>query len=318
MKTIKFTLISPWLLGFLVLFSLLWCGCADKPIEPFDLIIVISDKIGDNNNSPIPNTLIQLTYPLEVCEKVNYLPQTKVIRLNTQRAEMPLLVDLKSFAGRKNNTRFITRKLKTALEKKSIGTVFSVPNPKGYNANGELLAFLRTKGKRATILYFADNGYEEEDYEGNKVFFDLDSLRKVINEPLCDGQKKSFIIVYNPPEYPVRVIVPPVEEGETVVLPETRVLKAALLKLGSNDFSPAKRRAMVEPTYSQFFTDRAIIKEIGANGTVVDIVNARKYLLYLASIRTLEDLIIKGKKQDISNGKYWEVELYEKHQISIQ
>lgn len=192
--------------------SLGGCG-GSKPPREFNLLIVVTDKLGNRKTDKLPEEVIKLCLPLTECESANLVPKPKLYRLgsdNHDEQSLETRID-GGFAGNPKNVNLIRGRIEKHLATERVGDAFARENPVGFDAGGAVDGYIATLGKQTLPLILSPNGVEQDTYKSIRVLATIDSVRARILEEVCEGRVASAVVFLDPPldHQPVGTIEPP-------------------------------------------------------------------------------------------------------------
>jgi hypothetical protein len=189
-----FNCLSGWII-FSCLFIL--SSCSDKPRKDFNLTIVVSDALGDNEDAPLPDEIIRLCMPLKACEKHNLVPKPVLHRLGFgPDEELSLETKIEGgFAGNENNVKLITREINSHLTSLKVGETFSRPAP-NVDLQASLQEFKSSMAVNTIPVYFSSRGTAYSTEDGDRIYSSIDSVRMAIVNQLCQSSGYRVVVFY--------------------------------------------------------------------------------------------------------------------------
>lgn len=292
------------ILQLVILISL--TGCVDKRIEEFDLTIVLVDKINTTNSNSLPESIIELMYPLEKCSEVNFIQKVKLLRLDSDKSEIDLKVDRKSFSGNPDNIKLIRRKIDKNVKDLIIDKRFLHDNSSEYNKSSELNNYLQLKSNKSMIYYFSNDKPMNESNNSFKIYFKIDSLKNAINDYLChEKDHQDILIIIDPPLKQTDVPIETDFDDDTQMVNQNyKQIEDIMNNIGTQKFSFEQRLDLIEPTLRNLFANKSVVRIVGNQGTLVNTQTAEQYLRSLGGYVTMDKLKILEMRKDENNKIY--------------
>lgn len=198
-----------YLLSVVALSSFIVTSCETAPVSHNKLTIVLSDSLETEDldgERHLPEAIRALTDVLnpesEDCKRTIVLDPTLV------RPDVPEEFSLKTTlekGGAKdvNNPNVIRKLIRKHLDELTLPKAFRTPVAKTETRFEMLSRWLLEKASKDSVLVFSADGLVDK-YIVNKrtyaVFSDVEALRKRMAQILCQNDKATLIVVYNPVE----------------------------------------------------------------------------------------------------------------------
>lgn len=171
-----------------------------KDAVHYKLSIVITDRLSSDRNSSYPEDIINLCKPYDTtCNKKFFMPTPITIyRLGKVVYEK----ELKVIAGKVTNFKSHVNSVDAFFikgEGKTVGKELSTANSEDFNQIEFLNSYISSVGKKDKIFYYSQNS-KNDSINGQKLFNDINELKSILSEFLCENQNFNIIVIYNPAE----------------------------------------------------------------------------------------------------------------------
>jgi len=300
----------------LLLFSIIIPSCKQVSMNKVNLDLYLDEPILNKSQTEIPKNILKILEPLE-CGENNV-----IVELTVHRYDFDSIRTLKPEFSLSGMNSF--RQMMGVLSFKHHQTIFS-DNPVFdsneifyvQSAENHSLDNEKNIEKDDSFFYFNKNNPTSSNPD-KQVFSDFKSLTKALRSSLCNSDKTQYAILYKSvtnDDVKVKSVVDNDEEN-TESENEDALINKLFNKIGDKDVDPEKRLELVDQNLS-LFSNNAMVKVIGKNGTVFRPTPIQDYLRKIAFSRSLESIdSIKGFKNEDS--LYWEVRLKENHIHKLQ
>lgn len=243
---------------------LLSCNNAKQPSKSFvDIKLVLTSRIDD-----APKDFFDLSQPFNSCKKVDkvYHPRVEIVGLE-ESDFIYQRISTDDFNGRKQF---------------KLNEEFSNYEPKGLDIESRISAFL-DEYPQAILLYL-----NTEAASDSIVFSNVISLKKKLSQLFCEAKRKKVIVFFNY-ELP---------NGQSIENDDP--IQELLNKICDKNESLDQRLSWKEELVEKHLKGIRYVDRQADDGTTLEVHTLEKYLNRLASISSVQHIVVKG----IVEGKF--------------
>lgn len=179
---------------------LVFCiGCKpDKPIKNYQLTIVYLAPIGKEGDD-FPKIIEELCIPIKTTEECphNFACNPVLVKRIDNNSEKRMAIQIDEKNSNTKNLNLWANWIEAYFNTNKIDDDLSEVLNFEVNKKAVIDSLTASTGRKARTLYYSEKPREEE-YDGEKLYFDIDSLEAKIALILEEGESSNLFVIVNP------------------------------------------------------------------------------------------------------------------------